>query len=63
MENVFTAFFYFRLTLALHIFFFFQPMGGKGNCSIVLSEVTGIGGVEKKLWAYHNEVKVKLTTP
>ena len=27
--------------------FFFQPMGGKCNCSIVPHEVTGIGGVEK----------------
>jgi hypothetical protein len=43
--------------------FFFQPMGGKGNCSIVPSEVTGIGGVERKPWAYHNKVTVKLTTP
>jgi len=42
---------------------FFQPIGGKGNYSIVPSEVTGIGGAEKKLWAYHNEVTVKFTTP
>jgi hypothetical protein len=38
-------------------------MVGKSNYSIVPSEVTGIGGVGKKLWAYHNEVTVKLTTP
>jgi hypothetical protein len=29
----------------------------------VPSEVTGIGGVERKPWAYHNKVTVKLTTP
>jgi hypothetical protein len=30
----------------LYISFFFQPMRGKGNCSIVPSEMTVIGGVE-----------------
>jgi len=52
--------FSFQINTASTYLFFFQPMGGKGNCTIVPREVTGIGGVEKNsgpittLWRWNS---------